>query len=414
MIICSTRLKKYWLNKADLGFISFLICFSINTIYCQDTIKPILTMQKAVELTVKNSLSLKNYVLLIKKANLDRRSSIDIRPTEFDYKNGQLYGIENSQFIGMNQNFGSVLKHIETAKKNNINKDLAALKLDLEEKQLIAEVKTIYTLWEYAFQIAQINADEKDLYQRLSEVAETKYKTGEIGLLKMSQLKTKSSEINGIYLMSVDEFAIADVKLKQYIDTSGEFIPASTNPEMYIIDRPSELAEYNGNTYIEYQNKIYNLAQKEVDIKKSEYFPELKAGIFSQKIGSTDQLFGWQIGVAIPLWIPKQNGAIQQAKIESEIASTNIEKQKQEIAYKTETLLFELNKYFHQISYFREDALPASEIMLNVAALQLKNEEIEYIEYLESVSEAFRIKRQFCEAIRNYNQTAIELELYAK
>ena len=72
----------------------------------------------------------------------------------------------------------------------------------------------------------------------------------------------------------------------------------------------------------------------------------------------------------------------------------------------------ELNQYFRQIRHFSENALPQAEILLRTALLQLNAEEIDYTQYLQSVSLAIQIKSDYYQATNNYNQTAIQLEIY--
>lgn len=395
-----------------------LLCIISNvfniSICAQDTAFTPLSMKEAVELALKNSYVLKNADLVIEQTKLEKQSSFAPGTTDINYKNGQMYGVENSQYLEVNQNFGSILKHIQTLRKAKENQQLSCLLRDLAEKQVIAEVKTAYTYWQYNFQIAQINFNEKELYQDLSNIAELKYKTGDISLLKKVLFSTKVSEINSQYLVSTDELTIAENKLKQIIGASGNYIPSTTEPEMYMIDRSAEIVNYTGSNQIDYYNTRHMLAQKEIELVKSEYFPEIKAGAFRQNIGSIDNLYGWQVGIALPLWIPKQSADIKKAQIASEIALNELEQKQLAINYETENLLFELNKFFHQIRHYEETALGEAEIILNTATLQLQNEEIEYSEFLESASTSFQIKRRYYLAMMNYNQTAIQLEIYAE
>jgi len=405
-------IRRLYIQRFLLGI--GMLLFNFYLLCAQDTILTALSMEEAVDLAIKNSSQLKNSDLRIEQSQLQKQSSFNIGTTELNYKNGQMYGVENSQYLEVNQNFGSILKHIQTIKKARINQQISTLLRVLTEKQIIAEVKSSYVFWQYAHQIAQLNFDEKEYYQHLEEIAELKYKAGDISLLKKVLLNTKVSETTSQYLVSTDELAIAENKLKQIIVTKGNFVPSNTDPEMYMIDRSAQIINYTGNTLIDFQNAQYILSEKNVQLKKSEYFPELKAGAFRQNVGATDNLYGWQIGIAFPLWIPKQNADIKQARISSEIALNELEEKKQSINYETENLLFELNKFFHQIRHYEETAINEAEIILNTASLQLQSEEIEYTEFLEGVSTAYQIKRLYCLAILNYNQTAIQLEIYAE
>ena len=214
--------------------------------------------------------------------------------------------------------------------------------------------------------------------------------------------------------MSADELIIAENKLKQIMMVDGNFYPASTEPELYAIDMTMGTANYSGKVQLNYYRFRQLLVQSDVNIKKSLYFPELKIGLFRQEIGGLKNLYGYQVGIALPLWIPKQQSEIRQAKIESEIALNDYDYRKQSIFFETENLLFQLNKYFRQIRYYEETALKEADNLLHTARVQLKAEEIEYTEFLQSVNLACQIRQAYYLAALNYNQTAIQLELYGE
>lgn len=392
----------------------FLLIISCILVKGEDTTQIALSLQEAVNLTMKNSLFLKNAELYVKQSESQMKSSVDIGPTDFNFRNGQLYGNETSRYYEINQNFGSILKHVQCKKRARINSQLQSLSLNLTELQVRAEAKSAYIFWQHKYMISAINFDENELYQQLTSIAEVKYKTGEISLLKKAMLFTKASEVNSQYLMSTDELIIAENKLKQIMVSEGNYFPAILEPEMYTIDRSAEIASYNGSAFVNYYSTRKLLADKEIDIKKTVYYLEIKAGAFTQNIDNTGGLYGWQIGIAVPLWFTKHNADIRQAQIASEIAMNEYEQHKQAIVFETDNLLFELNKYFRQIRHYEETALNEANILINTATTQFETDEIEYSEYLESISAAYHIKRAYYEALHNYNQTAIQLEIYAE
>jgi len=407
--------KKYALIvRSKRIFWIFILIISCILVKGEDTTQIALSLQDAVNLTMKNSLFLKNAALYVKQSESQMKSSVDIGPTDFNFRNGQLYGNETSRYYEINQNFGSILKHVQCKKRARINSQLQSLSFNLKELQVRAEAKSAYIFWQHKYMISAINFDENELYQQLTSIAEVKYKTGEISLLKKAMLFTKASEVNSQYLMSTDELIIAENKLKQIMVSEGNYFPSILEPEMYTIDRSAEIASYNGSAFVNYYSTRQLLAEKEIDIKKTFYFPEIKAGAFTQNIDNTGGLYGWQIGIAVPLWFSKHNADIRQAQIASEIAMNEYEQHKQAIVFETDNLLFELNKYFRQIRHYEETALNEANILINTATTQFETDEIEYSEYLESISAAYHIKRAYYEALHNYNQTAIQLEIYAE
>jgi hypothetical protein len=73
----------------------------------------------------------------------------------------------------------------------------------------------------------------------------------------------------------------------------------------------------------------------------------------------------------------------------------------------------ELDNLFIRLQYFRNYALGHAETTIKSANAAFKLEEIDYIEYIHKLGEAFKIKLEYIELLNNYNQKAIQLEFYA-
>ncbi|HJX72160.1 MAG TPA: TolC family protein, partial [Bacteroidales bacterium] len=140
---------------------------------------------------------------------------------------------------------------------------------------------------------------------------------------------------------------------------------------------------------------------------------EISAGYFYQDVGEFKGLNGWQIGLAFPLWFLPGNSEIKQAKINRDMALNTFEHQKFIIEKDIENLLFDLNKYFKQIEFFKRYALVQADALIKTARIQFEKEEIEYPEFIQGISAGLNLKLEYFETINKYNQTAIQLEIYA-
>jgi cobalt-zinc-cadmium resistance protein CzcA len=387
-----------------------LICPGL--LHSQDTVPQTLTLQQAVDSALTNNIQIDNARLRIDQTKSQKTSSWEFAPTEFNYQQGQINSEEQDMFMELNQNFGSILTHIQTLNRAKINQEVQISAYQLTIKQLTAEVKSAYIFWQYSYASSILLENEKELYQRLADISRLRYESGDIDLLKKSIATSKVSEITAKYLNSLDNLIIAENKLKQIMMIEGNFVPESSEPAIYMVAKQTDTSTYSANIQLDYLSKQYELVRADEAVVKSHYFPEIRAGFFTQNIGDLNNLYGWQIGVAFPLWIPKQQAEIKQSKIESEIAQNNLEYQKIQIYSEVENLLFRLNKNFRQIRYYQENALPEAEILIKTATSQLNVEEIDYTEYLQSISMAMKIKQDYYLTINNYNQIAIQLEIY--
>lgn len=392
--------------------LSALMFFLTCMLHSQDAIPETLSLRQAVDSALMNNILIENAQLRIDQTKFQKTAAWDFSPTELNYYHGQIHSPDQDMYLTVNQNFGSILSHIKTLKKAKINQEVQIAFYQLSVKQLTAEIKSAYIFWQYNYANSILLENEKELYQKLAEITALKYTSGDIDLLQKSIAFAKVSEVTAQYLNSLDNLIIAENKLKQIMMIDGKFIPESSESMLYMVTKKTDTSGYSAYIHLNYLSKKYTLIQADEAIVKSQYFPEIKTGFFTQNISEWSNLYGWQIGIAFPLWIPKQQADIKQSKIKSEIALNTLEYEKIQIYYEIENLLFRLNKNFRQIRYFQENALQEADLLITTAKAQLNVEETDYTEYLQSISLAMKIKRDYYLAIHDYNQTAIQLEIY--
>ena len=79
-----------------------------------------------------------------------------------------------------------------------------------------------------------------------------------------------------------------------------------------------------------------------------------------------------------------------------------------------ENLVAELTMHFRQLQYYNEYGLNQADEIIRNARLRFEKENMDYMEYVQSLSMALSIKTQYLETLNNYDQTAIQLEFYAQ
>ena len=62
-----------------------------------------------------------------------------------------------------------------------------------------------------------------------------------------------------------------------------------------------------------------------------------------------------------------------------------------------------------QLKYYQTECLPMAESIINAAQLSYKSGDIGYIEYIQNIKDAIKIKTDYLAAINSYNQTIIQL-----
>ncbi len=400
-------------KKVKPVFIAILFfCFPLFS-KSQNTEFKTLSVNEAVETALENNILMKNSELEIKKSEAAQNGAIKISPTEFTYQYGQMNSTRNDRYMEINQNFGSLLQHINYLGTARKQLKLSETNAEVVKKNITGKVKSAYYFWIYLHNKLEIINEEKKLYGDLTRVAELQYELGATNLLEKTMTSATQAKVEIEYNTTQDDLIIAQNKLKQLMVIDEEIIPATTELELYMIDKPLPTTEYSGGLIISsYQHKL-EVEKSLYKVEKSKFFPEISAGYFNQDIGEIKGLDGWRVGLAFPIWFFSQNSTVKQAKINRDIALNNLEYQKFNIKKEVENLLFELNKHFKQIIFYKDHALLQAEQLIYTSKIQYEKEEIDYFEYIQGISTGLKLKMNYLETLNNYNQTAIQLEYYA-
>lgn len=372
----------------------------------------VLTLDEAITLAHENNVSEKNAGLEVLKSRKAIAGAIDLSPTEFTYQYGEINGPFNDRYIEINQDFGSLLFHINQIRTARKVSELNKTEYEILKNEITAQVKSAYYYWIYLFERLKIQSEINDLFKDISGFAELQYNLGEIDPIEKVTLTSKKGKVELQYRLLLDDIEIALNKLKQIIYKDEDYIPDTGKFEIYMIDRPLGIG-YAGGLMLSQFEKKAELESLNVNSNRSIFFPGISAGYFTQEIETVKGLNGWQIGLSFPILPISQTSALSQAKIEREIAINNLENKKFEIEKQVDMLLFELNKCFKQIVYYKEYALIEADTRIKVVTSEFEKEEIDYLEYIEGIAAASEIKLEYLDLINNYNQIAFQLELYA-
>lgn len=400
-------------RKGKLFPLFLLISFLLPAIVHAQEERIKISMIDAVKMALDSNLVLANSELRIKEARSKRLGSWEFEPLNITYTQGQINSEEQDHYLDINQNFGSLLSHIYRVRNNKHLIALQESKYEIDKRELLIKIKSAYLFWIYQFNKAALAEKEYHYYKDLKRISDIKYELGENTLLQKAISNSKVAAVETRYYTELNKIDLAENKIRELLMTNNKFTPEDTSLSIYQINKTSISAPYNGEVLERYYSNRINYMQSEVAMEKSYYFPKITAGVFQQDITPIENLWGWHIGIQIPLWFLPRNSRVQQSKVRTEIARNNYQIIIEE-TYKTiDNLLIKLNTLFSELQYYNDEALTEAQLILETAQANLRNEEIEYIEYLEAISTAMEIENKYLDLLNAYNQTALQLEFYA-
>jgi cobalt-zinc-cadmium resistance protein CzcA len=374
-----------------------------------------ITIEQAVDFAKKKNPILQNSALSIESSKKQKQGVLNFDPTEFSYQKGQINSDLIDYSFEINQNFGSLLTHYQTGKLVNQNIALSEKQYKITEKEIVAQTKITWYKWIFLINEFKIKQKQVNHFKEFVRIAQLKYELGESNLLEQTLAETEYASSKNELLKITEQLIITENNLKQIMNTDGDFVPVSDSLLMYQLPVGADPDDRFSNSILSnYYENIYTLENVKYNIERSKFFPEISAGYFNQQIDQTNGFSGWSIGLKMPLWFLPQNANVQAAKIEKEKAYNNFEYQKFNLAKEIENLVTSLNQIQNDLKYYHESALKKAAFLTLMAQIQFEKEEIEYLEFLQSIKAAQEINLGYLETLYKYNETAIKLEFYTK
>ncbi|NJO69131.1 MAG: TolC family protein [Bacteroidetes bacterium] len=251
------------------------------------------------------------------------------------------------------------------------------------------------------------------LYDDFHRIAQLHFEQGNNNLMEKTMAELRVAESQRKQIVAEEQLKIETNRLNRFIYSEGPYAPVQKELELYGIRFPENMEDkFYPFTFKDYFQQQVQQKNLELGLEKSKYFPEFRVGYFQQDIASLKNLRGFQVGVVFPIWFFPQAARVKESKLKRDIALNQVTLQTYELEQSIDDLKIKLDQAFINIIYYRENALNQADLLINTTALKYQNGEIEYMEYLQNISEALKIKEEYLKCLLNYNITAVELEYY--
>ncbi|NVK52068.1 MAG: CusA/CzcA family heavy metal efflux RND transporter [Flavobacteriaceae bacterium] len=386
-----------------------VVTFGVFGVQAQEVSQK-LTEQQVIELALKKSVLMKKSTLAIEKSKAGIDKAIELNPTTVQYQDvGIANGITEKEW-SVNQNFGSILTHIQKKKLAEEKNTLASITNILSKKATVRKAKSLYQQWNYLYGLLSLMEEQQLSTNQIEKIAGKLYASGEIGGLENDLTSLQSlgvqSQKNKIY----KDFKQVENELKQLLQIDYLIQPSEKLPQKkdFLIQKDSISNDFIKK--LEQQNKV---AAKNVSVAKSTYFPAITAGIINRKTGNENSYTGFNVGINIPLSFWSTKAKIKEQKIiQEEIAYEN--NNKAMVIKNTYESLQEQLTYLNKELVSIQSTVKQAQKFIKKLAVAYKVGEIDAYQYNQSFTAYFQVMQNYLSLVNNFNQTVIAYEFYIK
>lgn len=397
--------KKYNSKKGIYSATILVILFSVNAQAQQEP----LNLEQLIPIAIENNMGLKTSELEVTRVDALINSAFSFDKTEVFYQfdeNNQAFNNLPLRVFGVQQDIKFPTVYFSEKKLNQAHSKVASSSYEIDKKKIERELTIAY----YDYQIA---SKKEETYMRLdslftnfSEIAARRFELGETNYLEKITAASKQKLLSMKYAQAQKDVLLSYTTLLKIVQVDEAIsieIEDSKKVELLKL-------EINNSPEISYyENRIVMLAA-ERRFEKQKLLPDISLNYFqgtnSQLNGS---LYGYQIGLKIPILFGGQSSKIKASKIAENIAKAQSSEYEVQLRSKFNKLSINLTQLQETLNYYENEGEALSSEILKTANGSFRNGEIDFYQYIQSLESAYEIQLDHLEKLKEYNKTVISI-----
>ena len=370
-------------------------------VYHFSTAQRLLTKDDAIQLALNNQRNLK-------AANLSVQQQQQLLRGVAGLENPQVTA-EASPYeplqIGVQQTFSlpGVYKNRKALQNERIR--LAQLQLQGNQYDLKLQVRSSYLQVQFLTEQVRLLNYQDSIYQAIKVSSKRFFDAGQINKLEELQATSQADKIrNELTRME------ADLKAEK---TIFQFFTAQTDSftvepmDQYAFVPLTDTTVSNVQQQILQQQIVIN--QSQLRVQKSQLSPQITAGVLFPTSKEYERPVGYQVGISVPIWRRQNRSRIEAAKTGVDIATAGLELEQQRLNAQYRQAITSYQRDLQSLRYYNNTALPQARAIIETSQRLFQGGELNYIESLRNLQNAFAIFSDHLETVRTYNEVVIQL-----
>ncbi len=394
-----------------------------KTLSAQKPEKRSLTLHEALNQATRNNLNVRSSAYRVDMQRALKGSSWDIGKTNLGYEYGQFNSYRKDNGITVSQTFAFPTVYANQHKLAGANVKGSEIDLSVTRNEIANQVKTAWFQLVFFKSKLRLLQYQDTLYMGFFRAASRRAETGETNKLEKISAESQSIEIKNQIRQVQSDIEIYLKRLQTILNTEEQFTIADTALVKLNLSVATDSMAILSNPSLALSRHQVEIAKIETKVEKAKLLPDLTIGYMNQSIigtqdvngtpryySSSDRFTGITAGIAIPLWFKPNASRIRALNINHQISQTNAEYFKSALKGEFEELLQEYSKYKGSIEYYEQSALPQAELIISQSTRSYRLGDMDYLEYIMSLSRALQIKNNYLETLNQYNQSILALE----
>lgn len=383
-----------------------------------------LNLQQAIDEALRNSNSIKIAQYQIDLQQSLKRGAITIPKTDLFYTQGVVSNpMVQDNIYNVNQRLDFPTLYSSQSKLAGAKVGSSERYKMIKENDLIADVKSAYLQYLYVIDKRRLLLHQDSIYSNLDRSSSLRYQTGESTKLESVTSSAQSMQIKNKIDQNNADLEIVKKQLQTLLNTQDNIIidDSALVPRNLVL--PSDSNSLAQSPLIQYLQQELKVNQQQTKVEKNRMLPDIILGYSSQtykgiqninganrEFTGSDRFSFYQLGLAIPIFPGGHRSKINAAKINENIAQSQIALTKTTLQGELQKLVQQYYKLQNTVNYYQKQALPQAELIIDNSEKGFKSGDISYIQHFQNLTLAINIQSEYLDNLYQYNQSIISIE----
>ncbi len=414
-----TKKKKHKKHhKPVVPVILFILCLGAGLV--SNSQIPI-TLKAAIDKAFKNNLAVKNEQLKARYQQLLINAGTILPQTNVYAEAGQFNSIYTDTKVGVTQSFSFPKVYAKQTELLKAEWKSSLLNVAVKEALLKKQVSQVFFMIVYVEQKKQLLLYSDSLYDAFYKKAALRLSKGESNILEKASAQTQLGQINIQLNQLQQDLHLLHLQFQFLLNSSISYVPDLKNAK-------AQWNEFADTAILKSHPLLKKIEQEQQvaiagrQLEKSRLLPDLNIGYSNASIqgtGADNKLYSTskrfhavQLGIGIPIFAKAQKAKIKSADFLIQVAQSNYSIGLLSLQAEYQAAFSAYNKYRQTVHYFENTALVNAQLITTTANTQISNGNINYLEWVQLINQATAVKSDYVEAIKNLNESIIQLNYF--
>lgn len=296
----------------------------------------------------------------------------------------------------------------------------AEYRYEMTRQELLYEVKRTFYELLYLKKRIKLLQTQDSLLQVLTAATAQRYKVGDVTLLEKTSAETQRGDARNQVQQAEKDYQITLYRLATLLNTPVTEITGELYELSPVITDTIQLRQ---NPMLQHSRQQIEVAHRWKKLQQSAMLPDIRIGYFSQTLmgpqtvngvetifGAGKRFKGFQVGLAVPLWFFNRTASVDAARLSAHMAVQEATQTQLQLTGRWHQAVGEMQKAQNNLAYFKNQALPNVQLLVNQNMRSYQTGEITLTTFLINAQQALRIQEAHLQAINAWNQSIISYE----